>query len=160
MIFNWYSMWNFGTRSTEIHGPINGTQGCWRQTDRNERSFEGLVSARTAFPIGFEWLNSQVDLLWVEDIWRYWCHGKNQFSWTRHHTTHSWKSDRGSPISRFCEMVKATFGARCSKNWDWLMSSMGLWNEPPTIPQWTNTGIYWDYWGFISELGFIIGIIN
>ena len=54
----------------------------------------------------------------------------------------------GSPISRFCEMVKATFGARCSKNWDWLMSSMGLWNEPPTIPQWTNTGIYWDYWGF------------
>ena len=45
------------------------------------------------------------------------------------------KSDRGSPISRFCEMVKATFGARCSKNWDWLMSSMGLWNEPPIIPQ-------------------------
>lgn len=141
--------------------PINGTQGCWRPTETKGRLKDWCLLGQRFQSASNDWTLSLIsyELKIFEDIdamkrisWFSWTRhhtAQNQFSWTRHHTTHSFfKSDRGSPISRLCQ--KATFGARCSKNWDWLMSYMGLWNEPNN-PQWTNTGIYGDYWGSFQK---------
>jgi hypothetical protein len=157
--------------------PINGTQGCWRPTETKGRLKDWCLLGQRFQSASNDWTLSLIsyELKIFEDIdamkrisWFSWTRhhtAQNQFSWTRHHTTHSFLNRIADLPSPVCvrRLPLGLGAARTETGW-WVIWGYEM---NPTIPNELilgYTGIigvhFKNNWGFISELGFKLGVIG